>query len=72
MSHLHVHCMSLNSYIEYASLHGSTFNLKITLSVLQEYSNKQLLALINSVDHINKKSRQRLVNIVEEMDRNRR
>lgn len=38
----------------------------------KEYSNKQLLALINSVDHINKKSRQRLVNIVEEMDRNRR
>ncbi|XP_011444074.3 syndetin isoform X1 [Magallana gigas] len=38
----------------------------------KEYSNKQLLALINSVDHINKKSRQRLINIVEEMDRSRR
>ncbi|XP_062608119.1 syndetin-like isoform X1 [Saccostrea cucullata] len=38
----------------------------------KEYSNKQLLALINSVDHINRKSRQRLINIVEEMDRSRR
>ncbi|XP_048779720.2 syndetin-like isoform X2 [Ostrea edulis] len=38
----------------------------------KEYSNKQFLALINSVDHINKKSRQRLVNLVEDMDRNRR
>ncbi|KAK3102020.1 hypothetical protein FSP39_008187 [Pinctada imbricata] len=38
----------------------------------KEYSNKQLLALINSVDHINKKARQRLVTIIEESDRNRR
>ncbi|XP_022337065.2 syndetin-like isoform X3 [Crassostrea virginica] len=46
--------------------------LDVWLQDHKEYSNKQLLALINSVDHINKKSRQRLINIVEEMDRNRR
>lgn len=38
----------------------------------KEYSNKQLLSLINSVDHINKKARQRLIATVEDMDRQRR
>ncbi|XP_060086337.1 syndetin-like [Ylistrum balloti] len=38
----------------------------------KEYSNKQLLSLINSVDHINKKARQRLNAIVEDIDRQRR
>ncbi|XP_067655152.1 syndetin-like [Haliotis asinina] len=38
----------------------------------KEYSNKQLLALISSVDHISKKARQRLTTVVEDMDRVRR
>ncbi|XP_041367289.1 syndetin-like [Gigantopelta aegis] len=38
----------------------------------KEYSSKQLLALIGSVDHINKKARQRLINIIEDIDKIRR
>lgn len=38
----------------------------------KEYSNKQLIALINSVDHLNKKARQRLITVVEDMERTRR
>lgn len=44
----------------------------ILLMSVQEYSNKQLLALISSVDHISKKARQRLTTVVEDMDRVRR
>ncbi|XP_014777198.1 syndetin [Octopus bimaculoides] len=46
--------------------------LEIWLQDHKEYSNKQLLALITSVDHINRKARQRLVNMVEEFDKTRR
>lgn len=46
--------------------------LEVWLQDHKEYSNKQLLALISSVDHINRKARQRLVNMVDEFDKNRR
>ncbi|GAB1605109.1 syndetin-like isoform X2 [Argonauta hians] len=46
--------------------------LEIWLQDHKEYSTKQLLALIQSVDHINRKARQRLVNMVEEFDKIRR
>ncbi|XP_064613648.1 LOW QUALITY PROTEIN: syndetin-like [Liolophura sinensis] len=36
------------------------------------YSPKQLIALVNCIDHISKKARQRLTNIVEELDKPRR
>ncbi|KAI8780481.1 syndetin-like [Biomphalaria glabrata] len=38
----------------------------------KEYSSKQLLALVNSVDHLSRKSRQKLTNIIEETDKGRR
>lgn len=38
----------------------------------REYSIRQLLALVGAVDHLNRKSRQRLINMVEEMDKTRR
>ncbi|BFZ05032.1 hypothetical protein BsWGS_08071 [Bradybaena similaris] len=38
----------------------------------KEYSNKQLLALVSSVGHLSRKSRQKLINMVEEMDKGRR
>ncbi|XP_076113826.1 syndetin-like isoform X4 [Mytilus galloprovincialis] len=38
----------------------------------KEYSPKQLIALINSVDHLNKKARQRLITVIEDMERTRR
>ncbi|XP_012938430.1 syndetin [Aplysia californica] len=38
----------------------------------KEYSNKQLLSLISSVDHLSRKSRQKLINMVEDLDRGRR
>ncbi|XP_060572099.1 syndetin-like isoform X2 [Ruditapes philippinarum] len=38
----------------------------------REYSIKQLLVLVNAVDHLNRKARQRLVNMVEDMDKNSR
>ncbi|XP_059150713.1 syndetin-like isoform X2 [Physella acuta] len=38
----------------------------------KEYSNKQLLSLINSVNHLDRKLRQKLINMVEVMDRGRR
>ncbi|KAH9518838.1 Syndetin [Bulinus truncatus] len=38
----------------------------------KEYSTKQLLALVNSVDHLSRKSRQKLTNIIEEADKGRR
>jgi hypothetical protein len=40
-----------------------------TLCILQEYSNKQLLALVNSVDHLGRKSRQRIVATIEDADK---
>lgn len=38
----------------------------------KEYSSKQLIALINSVDHLNKKARQRLITVIEDIERTRR
>ncbi|KAK7500494.1 hypothetical protein BaRGS_00008401 [Batillaria attramentaria] len=38
----------------------------------KEYSNKQLLALISSVDHLSRKSRQRLVAMIEDSDKAKR
>ncbi|CAG5128982.1 unnamed protein product [Candidula unifasciata] len=38
----------------------------------KEYSNKQLLALVSSVGHLGRKSRQKLISMVEEMDKGRR
>lgn len=38
----------------------------------KEYSNKQLLALITSVDHLGRKSRQRLVAMIEDADKVKR
>ncbi|XP_070199146.1 syndetin-like [Littorina saxatilis] len=35
----------------------------------KEYSNKQLLALINSVDHLSRKSRQRIIATIEEAEK---
>ncbi|KAL5006892.1 hypothetical protein ScPMuIL_015698 [Solemya velum] len=46
--------------------------LELWLQDHKEYSNKHLLALINTVDHINKKGRQRLIGLVEELERYRR
>ena len=41
-------------------------------SLFQEYTIKQMLALVNAVDHLNKKAKQRLVNMLEDMDKPRR
>ncbi|CAL1535105.1 unnamed protein product [Lymnaea stagnalis] len=38
----------------------------------KEYSNRQLLALVTSVDHLGRKSRQKLISMVEEMEKARR
>ncbi|KAL4225130.1 hypothetical protein ACF0H5_015823 [Mactra antiquata] len=46
--------------------------LELWLQEHREYSIKQLLSLVNAVDHLNRKARQRLVNMVEEMDKSSR
>ncbi|KAK6190358.1 hypothetical protein SNE40_002246 [Patella caerulea] len=38
----------------------------------KEYSSKQLLALVNTVDHLNRKARQKLSGIIEDIDKTRR
>ncbi|KAL8602932.1 hypothetical protein ACOMHN_057242 [Nucella lapillus] len=38
----------------------------------KEYTNKQLLALVNSVDHLSRKSRQRIISSIEDGDKAKR
>ncbi|GFS12991.1 coiled-coil domain containing 132 [Elysia marginata] len=50
----------------------SKTQLEVWVHDHKEYSNKQLLSLINCVQQLDRKSRQKLVSMVEDMDRGRR
>ncbi|GFO41645.1 coiled-coil domain-containing protein 132 [Plakobranchus ocellatus] len=50
----------------------SKTQLEVWVHDHKEYSNKQLLSLINCVQQLDRKSKQKLISMVEEMDRGRR
>ena len=39
---------------------------------LQEYSTKQMVALVTCIAHINRKGRQKLLGLIEELEKTRR
>ncbi|GFU02070.1 hypothetical protein TNCV_837181 [Trichonephila clavipes] len=47
-------------------------NLEQWIRSHKEYTNKQLIGLVNCVTQLNKKGRQRLINLIEEGDKLRR